>query len=192
MVRAMMYIHSQGIIHRDLKLGNILINDQMDVKICDFGLSTRIKHEGDVKKTICGTPNYIAPEILEEQGHSYEVDIWSVGVIMYALLFGKPPFEDNTVEQTYENIKNNRYVFPPNISVSLAAKDLINRILVMDPTRRLNLEEILEHEFMAFPEGMPHSLPLSSLAVPPVDYNRLPSRINLTDMHLELSEELDA
>jgi len=62
---------------------------------------------------------------------------------MYALLFGKPPFEDNTVEQTYENIKNNRYVFPPNISVSLAAKDLINRILVMDPTRRLNLEEIL-------------------------------------------------
>ena len=97
----MIYIHQQGVIHRDLKLGNILINEQMDAKICDFGLSTKIKNEGDSKKTICGTPNYIAHEILEEQGHSYEVDIWSIGVIMYALLFGKPPFEDNTVEQTY-------------------------------------------------------------------------------------------
>lgn len=63
-VKAMIYIHSQGIIHRDLKLGNVLINDQMDSKICDFGLSTKIKNEGDTKKTICGTPNYIAPEIL--------------------------------------------------------------------------------------------------------------------------------
>ena len=57
----MIHIHSQGIIHRDLKLGNVLINDQMDTKICDFGLSTKIKNEGDTKKTICGTPNYIAP-----------------------------------------------------------------------------------------------------------------------------------
>jgi polo-like kinase 1 len=150
-VKAMIYIHQQGVIHRDLKLGNILINEQMDAKICDFGLSTKIKNEGDSKKTICGTPNYIAPEILEEQGHSYEVDIWSIGVIMYALLFGKPPFEDNTVEQTYENIKNNRYIFPPNIPVSLDAKDLINRILVMDPVKRLSLEEILEHRFMQIP-----------------------------------------
>lgn len=60
-VKALIYIHSQSIIHRDLKLGNILINDDMETKICDFGLSTRVKHEGEVKKTICGTPNYIAP-----------------------------------------------------------------------------------------------------------------------------------
>lgn len=73
------------------------------------------------------------------------MDIWSIGVIMYALLFGKPPFEDNTVEQTYENIKNNRYIFPASIQVSLAAKDLINRILVIDPARRLSLSEILQH-----------------------------------------------
>ena len=80
---------------------------------------------------------------MEENGHSYEVDIWSIGVIMFTLLFGKPPFEDNTVEQTYENIKNNRYVFPAQIPCSLAVKDLINRILVMDPAKRLSLEEIL-------------------------------------------------
>jgi polo-like kinase 1 len=69
---------------------------------------------------------------------------------MYALLFGKPPFEDNTVEQTYENIKNNRYIFPAHIDVSLDAKDLINRILVMDPIKRLSLQEILEHKYMQF------------------------------------------
>ena len=67
------------------------------------------------------------------------MDIWSIGVIMFTLLFGKPPFEDNTVEQTYENIKNNRYVFPAQIPCSLSAKDLINRILVMDPAKRLSL-----------------------------------------------------
>jgi serine/threonine protein kinase len=64
-VKAIIYIHSQSIIHRDLKLGNILINDNMETKICDFGLSTRVKNEGEIKKTICGTPNYIAPEILD-------------------------------------------------------------------------------------------------------------------------------
>lgn len=110
---------------------------------------------------------------------------------MYALLFGKPPFEDNTVEQTYENIKNNRYIFPAGIQVSLAAKDLINRVLVIDPARRLSLSEILQHEFMVFPEGVPHKLPVSSLAVPPIDYEKLPTRINLNDMHLELSEEIE-
>lgn len=110
---------------------------------------------------------------------------------MYALLFGKPPFEDNTVEQTYENIKSNRYVFPPNIPVSLDAKDLINRILVMDPVKRLSLQEILEHRFMQIPEGLPHSLPVSSLAIPPIDYDKHPTRINLNDMHLELSEEIE-
>lgn len=70
-VKAIEFIHKNCIIHRDLKLGNILINDHMEAKICDFGLSTRVRKEGQIKRTICGTPNYIAPEILEEHGHSY-------------------------------------------------------------------------------------------------------------------------
>lgn len=77
------YLHSQKIIHRDLKLGNLFLNENMCVKIGDFGLATKIDFYGEKKKTICGTPNYIAPEILESKGHSYEVDVWSFGVIMY-------------------------------------------------------------------------------------------------------------
>lgn len=92
MVKALQYIHRNSIVHRDLKLGNILVNENMQLKLCDFGLSTKITYQGEKKRTVCGTPNYIAPEILEEEGHSYESDIWSMGVILYALLFGKPPF----------------------------------------------------------------------------------------------------
>lgn len=87
------------------------------------------------------TKLYRARNIIGD-GHSYEVDILSIGVIMYTLLFGKPPFEDNTVEQTYKNIKSNRYVYPAQIPCSLVANDLLNRILVMDPSKRLSLCEI--------------------------------------------------
>ena len=69
---------------------------------------------------------------------------------MYTLLFGKPPFEDTTVEQTYENIKHNRFRYPESVSVSGLAKDLINKILVTDPSRRIGLDDIIDHEFMKF------------------------------------------
>jgi polo-like kinase 1 len=147
MVRAVMFIHQHNVIHRDLKLGNILISEDMHIKICDFGLSTRIRSVGEKRKTVCGTPNYIAPEVLEEQGHSYEVDIWSLGVIIYTLLVGKPPYEDDSVESTYDNIRNNRYSFP-NLDISEQARDLIEKILVLEPDRRLSLEDILSHEFL--------------------------------------------
>lgn len=103
----------------------------MEIKLGDFGLATKLDYDGERKKTICGTPNYIAPEILEgnKRGHSYEVDIWSIGVILYALLFGKPPFETNDVKTTYKRIKSNLYTFPEHTSVSDAAKDLIRKIL---------------------------------------------------------------
>lgn len=66
-----------------LKLGNLFLNENMEIKLGDFGLASRLEYNEEKKKTICGTPNYIAPEILEGKGHSYEVDVWSVGVIMY-------------------------------------------------------------------------------------------------------------
>lgn len=87
------YLHDKHIIHRDLKLGNLFLNDELHVKIGDFGLATKIEFEGERKKTLCGTPNYIAPEILNKKGHSYEVDVWSIGCVMYTLLVGQPPFE---------------------------------------------------------------------------------------------------
>ena len=76
------YLHQNNIIHRDLKLGNIFLNSKLHVKIGDFGLATSVNFTGERKKTLCGTPNYIAPEILTKKGHSFEVDVWSIGCIM--------------------------------------------------------------------------------------------------------------
>lgn len=103
------YLHHNRIIHRDLKLGNLFLNDELHVKIGDFGLAARIEYEGERKKTLCGTPNYIAPEILNKKGHSFEVDIWSIGCIMYTLLIGRPPFETNSLKETYTKIKKCDY-----------------------------------------------------------------------------------
>jgi len=88
------YLHDHRVIHRDLKLGNLFLSDKMEIKLGDFGLATKLEFDGERKRTICGTPNYIAPEILEgkDSGHSYEVDVWSLGVIAYTLLIGKIPF----------------------------------------------------------------------------------------------------
>ena len=93
-----------------LKLGNLFLNKNMELKLGDFGLATRLEFEGEKKRTICGTPNYIAPEVLDGKvGHSYEVDVWSLGVIIYAMLIGKPPFETPDVKTTYKKIKMNQY-----------------------------------------------------------------------------------
>ena len=89
------------------------------------------------KRTICGTPNYIAPEILDgKSGHSYEVDIWSLGVIIYTLLIGKPPFETPAIKSTYKKIKMNSYSFPEHIPISDNSRNLITKILVLDPAKR--------------------------------------------------------
>jgi serine/threonine protein kinase len=104
---AVAYMHAQKIIHRDLKLGNLFIAKNLNMKIGDFGLAANIKHDGERKRTICGTPNYIAPEVLfdTENGHSYEVDIWSLGVIMYTLIVGKPPFQTKEVNAIYKYLE---------------------------------------------------------------------------------------
>ena len=78
----------------------------MQIKIGDFGLAARVLYEGERKRTVCGTPNYIAPEILDNKnGHSYEVDFWSIGVILFTMLYGRPPFESTEVKNTYRKIK---------------------------------------------------------------------------------------
>jgi polo-like kinase 1 len=118
-INALKYLHSHRIIHRDLKLGNLFLNDKMEIKLGDFGLATKLDFDGEKKRTICGTPNYIAPEVLEgRNGHSYEVDIWSLGVIIYTLIIGKPPFETTDVKATYRRIKQNHYTFPDHINIS--------------------------------------------------------------------------
>jgi len=165
-VNALKYLHQHRVIHRDLKLGNLFINEKMEVKVGDFGLAAKIDFDGERKRTICGTPNYIAPEVLEgKTGHSYEVDIWSLGVIIYTLIIGKPPFETTDVKATYDRIKKNSYSFPENVPISDGARELITRILCKDPARRPVLDEMLTFDF--FTGSVPKTLPQSFLACPP-------------------------
>ncbi|ESP01233.1 hypothetical protein LOTGIDRAFT_112005, partial [Lottia gigantea] len=145
LVEGVKYTHSKYIIHRDLKLGNMLLNEQMELKIADFGLATRLDFEGEKKMTVCGTPNYIAPEVLLKKGHSFGADIWAIGCVMYALLVGRPPFETSTLKETYLRISENIYTLPN--SLSTIAKNLIRKCLSPDPDQRPNLDDIVKDDF---------------------------------------------
>ncbi|XP_036143219.1 serine/threonine-protein kinase polo isoform X2 [Monomorium pharaonis] len=158
------YLHQHRIIHRDLKLGNLFLNDDLQVKIGDFGLATRLEHDGERKKTVCGTPNYIAPEVLTKIGHSYEADIWSIGCIMYTLLVGKPPFETASLKETYTRIKQVQYKTPTHISKP--AINMVANMLQLNPSKRPSVVKLMKDEF--FNSGyMPTSLPLSCLSMAP-------------------------
>ena len=136
----LLYLHKNRVIHRDLKLGNLMINENMEIKLGDFGLATKLDFDGERKRTICGTPNYIAPEVLDgKNGHSYEVDIWSLGVIIYTLIIGKPPFETKDVKTTYDRIRKNNYHFPDHVAISEQARDLVTWILNSRPDNRPSL-----------------------------------------------------
>lgn len=96
-------------------------------------------------RTLCGTPNYIAPEMLGKKGHSYEVDIWAIGCILYTLLVGKPPFETQSLKETYAKIRNNEYVIPSRVSAN--ARHLIERLLQPEPQKRPTINELLQFDF---------------------------------------------
>ncbi|KAI5694402.1 hypothetical protein M8J75_016245 [Diaphorina citri] len=157
------YLHDHKIIHRDLKLGNLFLSDNFVVKIGDFGLAARIEFDGQRKRTLCGTPNYIAPEILNKNGHSFEVDVWSIGCIMYTLLVGKPPFETSTLKETYSRIKKVEYKLPATLKKPAAT--MIKKMLLLDPVQRPPVAQLLHFEF--FNDYCPTSLPASCLMTAP-------------------------
>ncbi|KAM5148140.1 serine/threonine-protein kinase PLK3 [Mantella aurantiaca] len=163
-ISGLKYLHVRGILHRDLKLGNFFINDNMELKVGDFGLAARLEPPDQRKKTICGTPNYLAPEVLYRHGHGPESDIWSLGCVMYTLLCGTPPFETSDLKETYRCIKQVKYTLPA--CLSSAAKQLIMGVLKRSPSERLTLDQILDHEF--FTKGYtPDKLPPSSCVMVP-------------------------
>jgi serine/threonine protein kinase len=144
MLDGVRFLHTSKVIHRDLKLGNLFLGRDDEIKIGDFGLACKLQFDGERKRTLCGTPNYIAPEVLEgKNGHSYEVDMWSIGVVMYTCLVGKPPFETSDVKSTYKLIKANSYSFPERLHISEGAKSLVRRILQSDPEMRPSIEQVL-------------------------------------------------
>uniref|UniRef100_A0A663MAR3 Serine/threonine-protein kinase PLK3 n=1 Tax=Athene cunicularia TaxID=194338 RepID=A0A663MAR3_ATHCN len=162
-ISGLKYLHLKGILHRDLKLGNFFINENMELKVGDFGLAACQDISEQKKKTICGTPNYLAPEVLLRQGHGPESDVWSLGCVMYTLLCGNPPFETSDLKETYRCIKQVEYTLPAFLS--LPAKHLIAGILRRNPQDRFTLEEILDHEF--FKGYTPEKLPPSSCVMAP-------------------------
>ena len=173
LIPTLIYLHKSNIIHRDIKLGNLFLGKNMELKIGDFGLAAKLTTPHERRKTVCGTPNYIAPEILNtkrdatgQTGHSFEVDIWAVGIILYTMLIGKPPFESSNVKLTYKKIRANEYVIPPEIALSPEAIELIKKILIPAPERRPKLEEIMNDPFMT-KNAIPKAMPLSTLSCVP-------------------------
>ena len=127
----------------------------MQVKIGDFGLA--IKKRKKLRQTMCGTPNYMAPEIVSQKGHGFEVDIWSTGCILYTLLVGTPPFQTETVKKTYKKIKKGQFILPED-RCGPSAQHLITSMLNTISSERIKIGEILKHDF--FTKGfLPDQLP---------------------------------
>ncbi|KAK3147569.1 hypothetical protein QOZ80_3BG0284010 [Eleusine coracana subsp. coracana] len=154
------YCHRNMVVHRDLKPENLLLDSKFNVKLADFGLSN-IMHDGHFLKTSCGSPNYAAPEVISGKLYAGpEVDVWSCGVILYALLCGTLPFDDENIPNLFKKIKGGIYTLPSHLSA--LARDLIPRMLVVDPMKRITIREIREHQWFQI------CLP-PYLAVPPRD-----------------------
>ncbi|XP_020295663.1 aurora kinase C-like [Pseudomyrmex gracilis] len=141
---ALEYCHSKSVIHRDIKLENLLLGANGELKIADFGWS--VHAPSSRRDTLCGTLDYLPPEMVSGKTHNHTVDYWSVGVLCYECLVGKPPFYAPTNEETYMNIKKLRYRFPS--FVSEGAKDLISKLIVTDPEKRLNMKDVLSHKWI--------------------------------------------
>ncbi|KAL6065279.1 Aurora kinase [Balamuthia mandrillaris] len=159
-VSALRFCHKQGVIHRDIKPENLLIGKKGELKIADFGWSV---HAPNTRRmTLCGTLDYLPPEIIEGKQYDDGVDIWSLGVLTYEFLVGKPPFLAKDELETTERISKVQLSFP--VYLSAEAKDLISRLLVHDPAQRITLDEMLEHPFLT--KNVPELAPKASSPLP--------------------------
>lgn len=175
---AVKYMHKRHVAHRDLKMGNIFLDHEMNVKVGDFGLAACIISDKDERRrrTLCGTPNYIAPEVLDKSkgGHNQKVDIWSIGVIIFAMLTGICPFHSATQNEIYEKVRNLDYGWPDRTSlisnhIPEEAKDLVRLCLSLEENDRPEPDELVDHPFFDMYSGcIPRTLESSLLRSSPV------------------------
>lgn len=143
---ALDYCHNKHVIHRDIKPENLLIGAHSEIKIADFGWSVHAPTSR--RNTLCGTLDYLPPEMVEGRDHDHQVDIWSLGVLLYEFLYGCPPFEAEGHSATYRRISRVDLVFPQKPAISDDAKDIISRLLVKEPKRRMKLKDIPQHPWV--------------------------------------------
>jgi len=145
LISGLEYLHRLNIVHRDLKPENLLLDFNHNIKLVDFGLSNTYK-EGELLKTACGSPCYAAPEMIAGKKYKpYKADIWSSGVVLFAMTCGYLPFEDSNTSKLYKKIMAGDYSIPKFIS--LEVRDLLTKILNIDPETRYNAEMIKDHEW---------------------------------------------
>ena len=147
-IEGLQYLHAKRILHRDIKLGNLFLDKKMQVRIGDFGLAKYFPEgKQETAKTVCGTPNYLAPEIIKRQPYSYAVDVWSLGCVLYALLFGKCPFQTKSIRATYKRILIQPFITDKHSSPALVS--LLNCMLHKVPAQRIKSSDLLNHPFFA-------------------------------------------
>ena len=146
-ISAVYFLHNMKpkIIHRDIKPENVLLAEGLVAKLTDFGWSNYMQ-EDEKRTTVCGTPIYLAPEIMEEKPHDEAVDLWCIGVLLFELVTANPPFAGNDLDTLKENVLKLKINWPKDINVD--AKNLIMKILKLDPKQRLPLEEMMKHPFI--------------------------------------------
>lgn len=141
---ALKYCHSKKVIHRDIKPENLLLGAKGEIKIADFGWS--VHAPSSRRTTLCGTLDYLSPEMVHGKTHNETVDLWSLGVLCYEFIVGRPPFEASTYDETYKRISKASFTFPEHVSEM--ARDLIKRLLVVEPEDRCNLDDVLKHPWI--------------------------------------------
>ena len=146
LVSALHYLHTNRVIHRDMKPQNVLIGANKVVKLCDFGFARSIRSQSMVMTSIKGTPLYMAPELVQEQPYNHTVDLWSLGVILYELFVGKPPFFTNSIYTLIQKIVRDPLTWPEDMSAEF--KSFLRGLLNKRPSERLSWPALLEHPFV--------------------------------------------